>query len=175
MDRGPFKYQAQAKHEKQPLPGLLGVAAMAFGVLGTPAFAQTSSLIEGLPAAAQYCQLVLTQAGSMHPSVDRKRLSSTMAGGQPGYVNVTTTNGRYRLFLDVPKSFASAPARGNDNVKFAAGFRGNGATNFGPTAHTQSRKLRRGMTRVMTNIHATKTHGAFPAGHYSAALTVRCE
>lgn len=175
MDREPHNFQKSTTCNQHPLMGVLVTAVAGFFVNATNLHAQTPPPIEGLPPGAQFCQIVLTQAGSMNPSVDRRKLSSRIPGGKPGYANVTTTNGRYRIHVDLPVSFVSAPVQGNDDVKFAAGFRGNGATNFGPTKYTLSRKLRRGMTRITTNMHARKTVGAFPSGHYSAALTLRCE
>jgi hypothetical protein len=121
------------------------------------------------------CQIVILDNGTMVQNVGSTRLSSLINPGRPGVADVTTTTGSFYLSVDRPAGFSAAPQGGMSDVEFSTQFTGHGKTNFGLTPGSARVKLKNGLTNVDVHLEALKLRGAFPAGRYSATVTLRCE
>ena len=121
------------------------------------------------------CQIVIRDNGTMVQNVGSTRLSSLINPGRPGEADVTTTTGSFYLSVDRPAGFSAAPQGGMADVEFSTQVTGHGKTNFGLTPGTARVKLKNGLTNVEVHMEAVKLRGAFPAGRYSATVTLRCE
>lgn len=121
------------------------------------------------------CQIVILDNGTMVQNVGSTKLSSLINPGRPGEADVTTTTGSFYLSVDRPTGFGIAPSGGANNVEFSTQLSGHGKTNFALTPGNQRVKLKNGLTNVEVHLEATKLSGAFPAGRYSATVTLRCE
>lgn len=133
------------------------------------------SKIEGFPAKAHYCQIMVTQPGALSPSFAGNKLSSKLPGGHAGFANVTASRSSYKIVVDAPMVFTSMPNNGGDGVRFRATYSATGSTNFGRTRDGVARKIKRGHTRIKTHLVAKRQGSSFPHGHYSAQITLRCE
>lgn len=133
------------------------------------------SKIEGFPAKAHYCQIMVIQPGALSPSFTGNKLSSKLPGGHPGFANVTATRSSYKIVAEAPMAFTNMPSNGGDGVRFRAIYSATGNTNFGRTRGGVARKIKRGHTRIKTHLTAKRLAGSFPQGHYSAQITLRCE
>lgn len=133
------------------------------------------SKIEGVPAKAHYCQIMVTQPGALSPSFTGNKLSSKLPGGHPGFANVTATRSSYKVVVDAPMAFTTMPGNGGDGVRFRASYSATGDTNFGRTRDGVARKIKRGHTRIKTHLVAKRQGSSFPHGQYSAQITLRCE
>lgn len=134
-----------------------------------------SSKIEGFPAKAHYCQIMVTQPGALSPSFDGDKLSSRLPGGHSGFANITATRSSYRVVVEAPMAFTNMPNNGGNGVRFRASYSATGNTNFGRTKGGIAKKIRRGHTRIKTDLTAKRQGSSFPPGHYSAQITLRCE
>jgi len=67
------------------------------------------------------------------------------------------------------------PANGDLGVRFRASYSATGSTNFGKTRGGIAKKIKRGRTRIKTNLAARRQGSNFPQGRYSAQITLRCE
>jgi hypothetical protein len=121
------------------------------------------------------CQIVILDNGTMVQNVGSTRLSSLINPGRPGLADVTTTTGSFYLSVDRPTGFSAAPQGGTNDVGFSTQFSGRGKTNFSLTPGTARVKLKNGLTNVEVHLEAAKLNGSFPAGRYSATVTLRCE
>lgn len=121
------------------------------------------------------CQIVILDNGTMVQNVGSTKLSSLINPGRPGLADVTTTTGSFYLSVDRPFGFSAAPQGGSNDVAFSTQFTGRGKTNFGLTPGSARVKLKNGLTNVELHLEAAKLKGAFPAGRYSATVTLRCE
>jgi hypothetical protein len=121
------------------------------------------------------CQIVILDNGTMVQNVGSTKLSSLINPGRPGEADVTTTTGSFYLSVDRPTGFSAAPQGGMNEVEFSTQFTGHGKTNFGLTPGDARVKLKNGLTNVEVHLEARKVRGAFPAGRYSATVTLRCE
>lgn len=162
--------------------GVLRVCALAGLVLASagPVQAQDSALgIEPVvPLNADRgpaCQIVIRDNGMMVQNVGSTRISSLINPGRPGEADVTTTTGSFYLSVDRPAGFSVSPQGGMSDVEFSTQITGRGKTNFSLTPGTARVKLKNGLTNVEVHLEATKLRGAFPAGRYSATVTLRCE
>jgi len=131
--------------------------------------------IPNFPRAGHYCMIMLSGAGSLGVSYDSTQMGSKQPGGRSGTALVEATRSSYRLSLDTPASFSSSPPGGNDGTDFKTSFSGNGSTNFSERPGTRKVKLKKGKSRISTHFYASKTAETFPAGNYTAELTLRCE
>ncbi len=122
-----------------------------------------------------FCQILVTQPGMIGVRYDSSAMGSTEAGGQPAYANVSVSNSSFRIALDGPYGFIQMPPNGDTGVTFSTGYSGTGATNFSETPGTIPVKLKKGDSRIAVNMSAKKNSNAFPAGFYSAQVTLRCE
>lgn len=121
------------------------------------------------------CTIIVVNGGSIRPNIENNVLSSKEAGAYAGTAIVKTTRNRFRVQIQTPLGFTSMPPNGTDSVIFASTFSGQGATNFSERPGENSKRLKRGQTRINAHFLAKKTTGAFEAGHYSGVLTLRCE
>jgi hypothetical protein len=121
------------------------------------------------------CQIMIRDNGTMVQNVGSTRLSSLINPGRPGLADVTTTTGSFYLSVDRPQGFSAAPQGGSSDVAFSTQFSGRGKTNFSLSPGTARVKLKNGLTNVEVHLEATKLSGSFPAGRYSATVTLRCE
>lgn len=121
------------------------------------------------------CTIIVLNGGTLRPNIENTILSSKEAGANAGTAMVKTTRNRFRLQVQAPLGFTSMPPNGNDSVIFASTFMGNGATNFSERPGENSKRLKKGRTRINAHFLAKKTNGSFEAGHYSGVLTLRCE
>lgn len=133
------------------------------------------SKIEGRPAKAHYCQIMVTQPGALSPGFNGNKLSSRLPGGYSGYANVTATRSSYKIVVDAPMAFTNMPVNGGDDVRFRASYSATGSTNFGRTKGGAARRIKRGHTRIKTDLTAQRHGSSFPQGQYSAQITLRCE
>lgn len=123
-----------------------------------------------------FCQIVLVNEGNLHEIPGTYKLSSRGSGGQPGVAQVTATNAGFRVTIDQPLGFMNAPAGGNSSVLMKASYSGSGSSNFSETPGDIEQRLSRGTTTIETHLVAERTDGTpFPAGRYTAELTLRCE
>ncbi|MGI9350249.1 MAG: hypothetical protein ACR2O3_01695 [Rhizobiaceae bacterium] len=124
----------------------------------------------------QSCTILVTEPGTLGSSIENLEMNSKLLGGRPGGAQVSTTNASYTLSVDPPLGFSTSPPNGSSNVNMTASFLGTGVTNFSETPGNISIRLRRGLTVVKTHLSATRTDSnPFPAGFYSATVTLRCE
>lgn len=121
------------------------------------------------------CTIIVLNGGTIRPNIDSTTLTSKEAGAYAGTAVVKTTRNRFRLQVQTPLGFTSMPSGGSDNVVFASTFMGHGATNFSERPGENSKRLKKGRTRIEAHFLAKKTTGSFVAGHYSGVLTLRCE
>ena len=133
------------------------------------------STIEGFPAKAHYCQIMVTQPGALSASFNGNKLSSKLPGGTPGVATITATRSSYKLVLEAPMAFTNMPSNGGDGVRFRATYSATGNTNFGRTRDGVAKKIKRGNTRIKTHLVAKRQGSSFPQGYYSAQVTLRCE
>lgn len=122
-----------------------------------------------------YCQIVLGNEGVLREVPGLFELSSKSGGGRPGTAQVMTSNSSYRLSVDAPLGFHTAPKGGNDGVVMTATFNGHGASNFSETPGNIQHKLKRGTTSIEAHLVAHRNGEPFPAGNYAAVITLRCE
>ena len=124
----------------------------------------------------QSCQILVVNSGNLGSGLENNTLSSKIYGGKSGSAQIVTTNGSYSLSIDPPLGFSASPVGGNQNVTMNASYSGQGVTNFSETPGTIDIRLKRGLTVVDTHLTAKKSDGQpFPAGFYSAEVTLRCE
>lgn len=125
---------------------------------------------------SQYCQIVVLNSGTLGASIEGNVLSSKLLNGRSGTAEITTTNSSYRLSVDTPFGFTSAPFGADSDTTMTTTFLGSGATNFSETPGNIEVQVERGSTLIETHLIAKRVNGtSFPPGHYSAELTVRCE
>ena len=151
-----------------------------FVAIALPAHAQDSGF--GIDPAVRLdaargpaCQIVIRENGTMVQNVGSTRISSLINPGRPGEADVTTTTGSFYLSVDRPTGFSAAPQGGSSDVEFSTQLAGRGKTNFSLTPGSARVKLKNGLTNVEVHLEAVKLRGAFPAGRYSATVTLRCE
>lgn len=163
-------------------------------LLATPADVYAASgdipFTGGPGIGSEICIVEVINAGTLAPRLNFRRLSSKEAGGSAGMAIVTSrkfgagsgAGARFRVSLDEPTSFDSAPVGGNDNVVFRTRFSGTSISNgrnFGERRGTRSVGLPRlgtTITQIDAHLIARKTGGnIFEAGDYSATAVLRCE
>ncbi len=122
-----------------------------------------------------YCQVLLVNSGTIRAAVDNLTISSKEIGASAGKIQVITTNSSYRISIDNTAGFTSMPIGGSDSTNFKTFYSGFGATNFSETPGNVQIKVKKGVTDIETHFVAERFTEPFPAGAYTANLSVRCE
>ncbi|WP_025031235.1 MULTISPECIES: hypothetical protein [Nitratireductor] len=102
-------------------------------------------------------------------------LSSTEAAGVSGTATVVTTGTGFNMSTSTPAAFLVAPAGGDDDVTFSSSYSASGVTTLLDVVGTVTSPLGLGVTNVDVDLSATKSAGVFPAGNYTAEVTLTCE
>lgn len=135
------------------------------------------------------CTIEVLRDGTFGVNPNLRAMNSRFFGGTPGEVRVTSRKfgqgsgpgPRFRITLEPPATFSSAPAGGNTNLDWRSWFSGTSVSNgvnFGLRNGTRSRGLPRlgtSVTLVTAHLRSRKTIGIFPAGDYTAEAVFRCE
>ncbi|MBG1232239.1 hypothetical protein [Aestuariivirga litoralis] len=121
---------------------------------------------------ADTCVLAAGTAGTLTSAADFKKLSSSNAGGASASVNAMATSSNYTIKTIAPTSFSVGDS---SNVAFATQYNVNGATSAYQVPGATATKLNAGNSQIAVNLDAAKASGTFPAGTYTATVTVRCE
>lgn len=158
---------------------LFPVALLTLSVL-LPASEVANGAAGGVPMAVtlgprQFCQILLVNDGTITSDATGTVLGSQQAGGAPGRVVITTTNGSYNFFHDMPSAFTAEPVGNPGPITFTGTASGTGATTFTGLAPSTAMKLKKGATDILAHLTATNAGGPFVAGNYTATTTVRCE
>ena len=167
----------------------LAIALMLSGGSSVRASSAEIPFTGAVNIAAESCIVQLLEAGTMFANNNKTRLESQRFGGTPGRARVisrkldqsTGTTGRFRITFEPPTAFTSAPAGGNDNVRFRTRYSGTSelnGVNFGMRNGTRAVRLPRfGTTVTLIEGHllTRKRSGIFPDGLYSAEVILRCE
>ena len=135
------------------------------------------------------CIIEVQQDGTFGTSPNLRVLNSQNFGGSGAQILVTSIKratgaspgARFRITLEPPSSFTTAPPGGDDNVNWRTRFTGSSVSNginFGMRNGTNARRLPRAgtsVTQITGHLRARKTSGIFPAGNYRAEALFRCE
>lgn len=135
------------------------------------------------------CTIELLQEGTLGASPNSRVLNSQRANGAGAQIRVTSRKrlagdapgARFRITLEPPTTFVSAPPDGDTDVSFRARFSGtsvNNGVDFGIRNGTNARRLPRtgtSVTLVTGHLRARKDIGVFPGGDYRAVAVFRCE
>lgn len=141
-------------------------------VFASPAAAATLTF-NGLIVDA--CTLTLSSAGAMTATATGDEISSSAPGGSPARALLLTTSNRYRMVIDQPTGFATAPAQSTpDNMRVE--YSSTGITLSTRVNGTIPLDLGLGLTTVEVNVAASRSNNAvFPAGVYRSDVVMRCE
>jgi hypothetical protein len=168
----------------------LAIIASTFGILflSTDANSQSSGETEdpkkaiirmlkeaGTKGNPHFCQIILNQPGLLRSSVDNMKLSSKANGGSSARAQILASNSSYNISIDEASGFTMAPVGGNDQTTFRSSVIGYGASTFAETPGTIPTRMKRGQTDLEIDLVAERISEPFPAGEYSAELTLRCE
>ena len=158
---------------------------MLMAVFCAPTIAQETLTPDSIPqqvleqaqqsGSTQFCQIIVQSNGTMAPNVGVTKMSSMGVMGESARADIITSDNSFFVSVDNPLGFSIAPNGGNNEVTFQAYMSANGKTSFGQTPGDNRMKLNSGLTAIELNLEATKQAGAFPTGHYSVELTLRCE
>src|SRR5690606_23946260 len=121
------------------------------------------------------CQITIDSGGVLGASADLMTLSTTEAGGSAGAATIQASDASFQVAAVAPASFTAAPAEGNTGITFATFYSASGATAAANVDGSVPTALEAGLTNVSVDLQATKADGAFPAGEYSADVTITCE
>ncbi|EKF20948.1 hypothetical protein [Nitratireductor pacificus] len=121
------------------------------------------------------CLITIGTPGTLAANAGFTALSSDEAGGISGTATILTTGLGYNVSTAAPSAFTSAPAGGDDSVTFASSYSASGVTSLLDVVGTLTSPLGLGLTNLNVDLTATKSAGHFPAGVYSAVVTVTCE
>ena len=161
--------------------------------------AQQGIQFGGFVGLGRFCQILLTQGGTIAPNFNSTELNSFETGGVAGRAQIrtsrVTTGARFTATLDAPSNFTSAPPEFISGADFGVNYEitysvfdfndPNGDPNTIPINSGSFSNLNenvsiffpRHATRVDFDVHLTSVanSGTFPAGNYSAETTLRCE
>jgi len=149
------------------------IAAMLTASAGAASAASETMTFTGTVSAT--CQITIDSGGVLGASADLMTLSTTEAGGSAGTATIQASDSSFQVTAVAPASFTSAPAVGNTGVTFAALYSASGATTATEVDGSVPTALEAGLTNLSVDLEATKSDGAFPAGEYSADVTITCE
>lgn len=121
------------------------------------------------------CLITVGTPGVLSTNGAMNVLSSSEAGGVSGTATVVTTGTDFNLSTSAPSTFFLAPAGGDDDVSFATHYSASGVTSLLDVVGTVTSPLGLGLTNVDVDLSATKSAGVFPAGNYTAQVTLTCE
>ncbi|WP_295813597.1 hypothetical protein [uncultured Nitratireductor sp.] len=121
------------------------------------------------------CLITLGTPGILASNGDFSVLSSTEAGGASGSATILTTGTSFSVSTSTPAAFIAAPTGGDDNVTFASSYSASGVTTLLDVVGSVTSPLGLGLTNVDVDMSATKSTGTFPAGSYTAEVTLTCE
>lgn len=149
--------------------------AVAFSTIGIPAANAVNGTVIFNGTILATCLITIGTPGTLVASADFTELSSQNGGGLSGTATVVTTGLGYSLSTSAPASFTSAPADGDANVTFSSSYSASGVTSLLDVVGSVTSPLGLGITNVEVDLAATKSAGIFPAGSYTAEVTVTCE
>ncbi len=115
----------------------------------------------------QYCAIMLTSEGQIHPNPGNTELSSRAFGGVPGEADVVATNSSFQLSIDPVLGFSSAPQGAANGASFIPSYSGSGDTSFTDTPGNIPIRVKKGMTHVLVNFRATKSGHRISGGAVS--------
>lgn len=121
------------------------------------------------------CLITVGTPGILSTNGAMNVLSSSEAGGVSGTATVVTTGAGFNLSTSAPSTFFLAPAGGDDDVSFATHYSASGVTSLLDVVGSVTSPLGLGLTNVDVDLSATKSAGVFPAGNYTAEVTLTCE
>lgn len=121
------------------------------------------------------CLITIGTPGTLVASADYQTLSSTEAGGVSGSATILATGMGFQVSTGAPTAFVSSPAGGDDSVTFASSYSASGVTTLTDVVGSITSPLGIGLTNLSVDLTATKSAGTFPAGNYTAEVTVTCE
>lgn len=121
------------------------------------------------------CIITIGTPGTIAANGDFTELSSKETGGLPGTATILTTGSGFNVSTAAPAAFTSAPSGGNSSVTFASTYSASGVTTLLDVVGTVTSPLGVGLTNLDVDLSATKSIGHFPAGNYTAEVTVTCE
>lgn len=151
-------------------------SALILAASAMPALAANQGVNFGITVGVRhYCQIVLTQQGTMAVDSGATVLGSKEPGGSAATAEITTTRGSYSVSLDAPTTFDAMPTGGDTGVTFATNYSMTGATTSPEVPGTTSTKAKKGLTSVTMDLTATRSAGVYPAGNYSGVAVLRCE
>ncbi len=154
-------------------------AAVAFVVVPMQANAITGSVpFNG--TVTHTCTINVNSGGTLVADAGFQNLSSSIAGGVSGDVEVIATGNGFGLSIDVPSSFTSKPSENTTGETFSGSYLATGATSGTGSASGGSNSgalgLSNGTTGVSVDLVASKSGSdVFEAGSYEAVVTLRCE
>lgn len=139
--------------------------------------------IEELPEAFQrniargrhFCQITLQSPGILGVNPDATELGSRSFGGAPGTALVATSNSSFEIVIDEPLGFSRAPVDAHDGLVMKTSYLGSGSSSFSEKPGNIPQRVKKGLTTVEVHLAASRNGKPFPAGNYSAELTLRCE
>ncbi|MGI9350485.1 MAG: hypothetical protein ACR2O3_02880 [Rhizobiaceae bacterium] len=170
----------------------VAIATVAATFLQTGTMAQSEDMIFGSSPAlnGESCEIQVLRDGTFGVSPNFRALNSQNFGGIGAEIQVTSRKRsqgaapgpRFRITLEPPASFTTAPPGGDDNVAWRTRFSGvsvSNGVNFNTRNGLNARRLPRtgtSVTLVTGHLRARKPVGElFPTGNYVAIATFRCE
>lgn len=166
--------------------------ACAFIALGLPiadSLAANVTFVGGPNISSESCQIEILRDGTFGVNPNLRAMNSRNFGGLPAEVQVTSRKfgrgagpgPRFRITLEPPSTFITAPPGGNTNLQWRSWFSGTSVSNginFGLRNGVSGRRLPRfgtSVTLITAHLRARKSTGIFPAGTYRAEAVFRCE
>lgn len=148
---------------------LIAVAAMA----PASAFAATGNIpFNGTVNAT--CLITVGSPGTIMPNAGFTVLGSKEAGGAQGTAAILTTGNAYKVSVDAPSAWSTAPTSASGTT-FATEYDLSGANTASNVAGATQTTLAHGTTNVGVDLTASHPSGSFEAGTYTATAVLRCE
>ena len=121
------------------------------------------------------CVITIGTPGTLVTNAGYTVLSSQEPGGIAGTATILATGLGFNVSTAAPTAFTSAPAGGDDAVVWSSGYSASGVTTLVDVVGSVTSPLGLGLTNLDVDLTAAKSAGNFPAGNYSAVVTVTCE
>ncbi|WP_048646516.1 hypothetical protein [Nitratireductor soli] len=121
------------------------------------------------------CLITIGTPGTLVANPGYTVLSSEEPGGIAGTATILATGLGFNVSTAAPAAFTSAPAGGDDSVVWSSAYSASGVTSLLDIVGNVTSPLGLGLTNLNVDLTATKSAGHFPAGTYSAMVTVTCE
>lgn len=122
-----------------------------------------------------FCLIALQNPGVLGVNPDATEIGSRSFGGNPGTVVVSASNSGFEIVVDEPLGFSRAPKDAHGGLVMKTSYLGNGASSFSEKPGGIPQKIKKGDTTIDVHLSATRNGMPFPAGDYSAEITIRCE